>query len=249
MEINKRNSETFLEIYNDFDNYLRRVLEKPDGYRHYNLIDDLIKNNKSFKKYERDLKAFGNLRNAIVHNPEQKNADPIAEPHEYVIKKYLYIVNLVKNPPTAYGSVAIKVDKLYTTTLEASAVAVMKEMTKHTYTHVPVIDNNSVIGVFSESTLLNYFADKGEVLLEKDVRIEEFIDYIPFDKHKSEYFDFISKKTLLTEVEAMFQGELEENRRLGVIFITEDGKPSQKILGIITAWDMAGYIENEVYNE
>jgi hypothetical protein len=83
------------------------------------------------------------------------------------------------------------------------------------------------------------------MLLEKDVRIKEFIEYIPFDKHKSEYFDFISKKTLLTEVEELFQGELEENRRLGIIFITEDGKPSQKILGIITAWDMAGYIEKE----
>jgi CBS domain-containing protein len=245
MDVNKRNSEAFLEIYNDFDNYLRKILDKPDGYRHFNLIDDFIKNNKSFKKYERDLKAFGNLRNAIVHNPEQKKADPIAEPHEYIVKKYIDIVNLVKNPPTAYASVAIKVEKLYTTTLEASAVKVMKEMTKHTYTHVPVIDNNAVIGVFSESTLLNYFADKGAVLLEKDVRIKEFIEYIPFDKHKSEYFDFISKRTLLTEVEEMFQGELEENRRLGVIFITEDGNPSQKILGIITAWDIAGYIEKE----
>lgn len=245
MDVNRKNSEAFLEIYNDFDNYLRKILGKPDGYRHFNLIDDFIKNNKSFKKYERDLKAFGNLRNAIVHNPEQKKADPIAQPHEYIVKKYIDIVNLVKNPPTAYASVAIKVEKLYTTTLEASALKVMKEMTRHTYTHVPVIDNNSVIGVFSESTLLNYFADKGAVLLEKDVRIKEFIDYIPFHKHKSEYFDFISKKTLLTEVEEMFQGELKEHRRLGVIFITEDGKPSQKILGIITAWDMAGYIEKE----
>lgn len=243
MEISKRNSDRFLDIYNDFDDFLRRRLNKPNGYRHYNLIEDFIKANKSFKRYERDLKAFGDLRNAIVHNPEEKNAAPIAEPHEYIINKYSEIVDLVKNPPTAYDTVAVKLNELYTTNLESSAVEVMKEMAKETYTHVPVIENNSVIGVFSESTLLNYFADKGDVLLERDVRIREFSEYIPFDKHRSEYFRFIHKNTLLTEVEELFQGELKQNRRLGVVFITENGSSSQKILGLITAWDMAGYID------
>ncbi|MBK5241936.1 CBS domain-containing protein [Clostridium sp.] len=243
MEINKLNSDRFIEIYNEIDDYMRRYLDKPNGYRHYLLIEDLAKANKSFKKYEKDLKAFGDLRNAIVHNPELKNADPIAEPHKYIIDKYEEIVNNVKNPPTAYDSVAVKVHQLYNTTLETSAIEVMKEMAKNTYTHVPVIDNNTVIGIFSESTLLNYIANKGDVLLESDVKISEFIEYLPFDKHKSEYFDFVSKYALLTEVEELFQEELKENRRLGVVFITENGRSNQKILGIITAWDMAGHIE------
>lgn len=100
-----------------------------------------------------------------------------------------------------------------------------------------------VIGIFSENTLLNYIANKGDVLLEKDAKIREFIEYLPFDKHNSEYFDFVSKNASLIEVEELFQEELKEHRRLGVVFITENGRSNQKILGIITAWDMAGYIE------
>lgn len=242
MEINKRNSDRFIEIYNEVDDYMRRYLHKPNGYRHYNLIEDIAKVNKSFKKYERDLKSYGDLRNAIVHNPELKNADPIAEPHEYIIDRYKEIVNNVINPPSAYDTVAVKVNQLYNTTLESSAVEVMQEMAKKTYTHVPVIDNNTVIGIFSESTLLNYIANKGDVLLEKDVKIREFIEYLPFDKHKSEYFGFVSKNASLIEVEELFQLDLKENRRLGVVFITENGRSNQKILGIITAWDMAGYL-------
>ena len=242
MEINKRNSDRFIEIYNEIDEFMRKNLNKPNGYRHYNLIEDLAKVNKIFKRNERDLKAFGDLRNAIVHNPELKNADPIAEPHDYIIDRYQEIVNNVINPPSAYDRIAVKVSELYNTTLETSAIEVMKEMAKKTYTHVPVIENNVLIGIFSENTLLNYIANKGDVLLERDAKIKEFIDYLPIDKHNSEYFIFVSKNASVMDVEELFQAELKEHRRLGVVFITENGNPNQKILGIITAWDMAGYI-------
>lgn len=130
MEINKRNSDRFIEIYNEIDDFMRRYLEKPNGYKHYMLIEDLAKVNKSFKKYERDLKSYGDLRNAIVHNPNLKNANPIAEPHEYIIERYKEIVDDVINPPLAYDKVAVRVNQLYNTTLEASAIEVMKEMSR-----------------------------------------------------------------------------------------------------------------------
>ena len=41
----------------------------------------------------------------------------------------------------------------------------------------------------------------------------------------------------------MFEEELRDNKRLSVIFITEAGKTTEKILGMITAWDIAGYKE------
>lgn len=41
----------------------------------------------------------------------------------------------------------------------------------------------------------------------------------------------------------MFQKQLQNKKRLSVVFITETGEASEKILGLITAWDVAGYKE------
>lgn len=86
-------------------------------------------------------------------------------------------------------------------------------------------------------------ATKEDILIEKDAKIEEFADFIPIEKHGSEFFKFVPRNTLLIDVEEMFQEELHNKKRLSVIFITESGKPTEKILGLITAWDVAGYRE------
>ena len=39
----------------------------------------------------------------------------------------------------------------------------------------------------------------------------------------------------------MFQNGLKDQKRISVVFITETGKSSEKILGLVTAWDIAGY--------
>lgn len=237
----QRNSERFIEIYNILDNYMRMTLEKPYGYQHFNLIEEMSLRDKVFNRQKDILKRYGSLRNAIVHKPNAKLANPIAEPHDNIVRDYEKIVDYVLNPPTAMDSVAIKTDKIYTTSLEDCVIKVMKDMSANTYTHVPVMEGNKLVGIFSENTIFNYITDNEDVILEKDMKIKDFMEYLPIDKHKSEFFEFVSRKATLVEVEERFKEELKENRRLAVVFITENGKPNEKIHGIITAWDIAGY--------
>ena len=42
----------------------------------------------------------------------------------------------------------------------------------------------------------------------------------------------------------MFQNGLKGKKRISVIFITQNGNENEKLLGLITAWDLAGYISN-----
>lgn len=235
------NSVEFLEIYNDLDKYMRRMLNVDDFVGHTELTKRMGLKNKIFKRYKDDLSDFAMLRNAIVHNPDKKYAEPIAEPHDYILNKYKEISNRVKNPPIALNVIAIKSEYIYTTNMNAVALDVMKEMNKNTYTHVPVVENERIIGVFSENSVFSYMVKKEDVLIEKDVKIKEFADFIPLEKHESEFFKFVPKNKLVIDIEEMFQKELDNRKRLSVVFITESGKPTEKILGLITAWDVAGY--------
>ncbi len=237
------NSNKFLTIYNELDKFMRNELEVDDGVGHTNLIKKMTIKNKIFLRYKDDLISFAKLRNVIVHNPDKEFAEPIAEPHDYIVRRYEDIRNKIKNPPIALEKIAIKAEYIFTTSMESIALDVMKEMNKNTYTHVPVIGNGKVIGVFSENTVFSYMVKKEDVLIEKDVKIKEFADFIPIEKHESEFFEFVPKNILVIDIEEMFQKELVNRKRLSVVFLTESGKPSEKILGLITAWDVAGYKE------
>ena len=82
-----------------------------------------------------------------------------------------------------------------------------------------------------------------DCLLAKDAKIRDFSDFIPIDRHESESFAFVSRDTLVIDIEDMFAKELRQEKRLAVVFITDNGDPNEKLLGLVTAWDIAGYRE------
>ena len=136
--------------------------------------------------------------------------------------------------------IAIPREVVYTTTLDDSAWKVMQTMNDKVYTHVPVMDGDKMIGVFSENTILSYLVHNKDSIIMQDARISEFKDFVPLDKHPSEYFEFVGRNALLIEVEEIFRRGLISKRRIAVVFITENGNPDEKLLGLITAWDIAG---------
>ena len=232
-------SEKFLQIYNELDDYMRKQLKAEQYVDHGMLLKQMADKNRIFSEYYRDLKTFADMRNLLVHNPYKASADPILIPHEYIVNKYEDIKNQVLHPKKAI-SIAIPVRLIYTTTLEDNALGVMQTMNDKVYTHVPVIENNEMVGVFSENTILSYLSHHKEALILKDMRIKEFVEFIPLEKHLSESFEFVGRNALLIEVEELFRKGLVNRKRIGMVFITNSGKKDEELLGILTSWDIAG---------
>lgn len=138
--------------------------------------------------------------------------------------------------------IAVRREFIYTTSLDANAIDVMAEMNEKTYTHVPVMEKDTMIGVFSENTVLAYLVHHKDAIIMKDTKVSEFKEFIGLDSHKSEYFEFVPRNALLVEIETLFQEGLRERKRIAVVYITENGKRDEKLLGMITAWDVAGKI-------
>jgi len=245
MKNNKTNYDDFITIYNELDAFMRKELNYDDYERvwHSDLIRQMAQKNKVFKLYMEELLAFARLRNAIVHNPNKRDAQPIADPHDYVVEKYKQILDKVLRPAIALDTIAVRSENIYTASLNDKALDVMATMNKYTYTHVPIIEDGKLVGVFSENTVFSYIVNTGDVLLEKDAKIREFSEFIPIDKHVSESFAFVPRDTLVIDIEEMFADELKDGKRLAVVFMTNNGDLNEKILGLITAWDVAGYRE------
>jgi CBS domain-containing protein len=204
------------------------------------VVDRLSESNKIIRNYKEDLKLYGRLRNAIIHNPFAAKIETIAEPHPEIVKKYAWLRDEIMNPPTAL-SAAIGAKRIYSTSIEANAREVMEVMEKRLFSYVPVLDvQGRMVGIFSENTVFLYLIRNEICAIDGKTKIGEFGEFIPMNQHVNEHFQFVGRNTTLTHVKDLFEKGLVERKRLGAVYVTENGNPDESLLGMITAWDIAG---------
>jgi len=237
--MNKKLSDQFQDIYNQLDNYMRMKLKVDQNVPHSYLIKEASVKDLVIRSMRDDLLQFSQLRNAIVHNPNRVNAHPIAEPHEYIVKKYQNVLNQVLSPAKA-NTIIVPKEKIYSTSKNKMANEIIKIMNEKFYTHVPVLEDNRLIGVFSENVIFSFLVKYEIVGIDKNLLIDEFKEFIPLDAHLGEFFKFAPIDSLLIDVKKIFETELNDNKRLGAVFFTANGKETEKLLGMVTAWDLAG---------
>ncbi len=230
--------EELIGLYNEIDHFLRQQYKQDKYADHSFLIQELASSNPTIARYQQILRAVAQIRNSIIHNPVPRIAQPIVNPHPNLVASYRTIRDALLNPATSL-SIAVPAPKIYTSTLEANLFEVMQAMHKNTFTHVPIITENKMIGVFSENVLLSYLVDAGEAVITNDMKMGDLKKYLPLSAQRGESFEFLSRKSSLGEVYKIFNEAIKIKKRIGMVFITEHGKTDEKLLGIITAWDLA----------
>ena len=116
-------------------------------------------------------------------------------------------------------------------------------MAEQTLTNVPVYRDKEILGILSDNSYLKWlstgFADDGFILSETNVGdIAQFLDKLKDDHSDNEYM-FIKPSTDVFTIQDMFNSALERGKRLSAIFVTNTGKETESLLGIITAWDFS----------
>ncbi len=230
--------EELVGIYNEIDAHLRRSLKQPATTPHKFLITQASRTNAVVARSSEELKIFADLRNMIIHNPYRARIQPFLSPSYRAIERYQAIKQAILNPPSAM-TIAVPASKIYTAKLETSLNRVLRDMNQHIFTHVPIIKDNQMIGIFSENVLLSYLADNPDTIILKDMTITDFAAYTPLKAHRGEHFEFLARHASLAEVYEIFNQAIKVKKRVGMVFVTEHGKNTEKPLGIITAWDLA----------
>jgi len=227
-------TEKFLQLYKELEYEGRRVYF-PSAKENESIIGRLLCV-PQLKAYKDDLDYCRVVRNFLTHNPKVGGVYPIV-PSQEMINLLRHCVNVIVNPPLAIDY-AIPIKKMFTVKIDSCIMETVKIMNKFTYTHVPVYDEEKLIGVFSENTVYSYMCCKNDIHISENTTLREFIDYLPIDKHINEYFSFIPKKMLLHEAEELFKHNFENNKLLAAVYITENGRSNEPILGMLTHWDI-----------
>jgi CBS domain-containing protein len=199
----------------------------------------LAATNPLFERAQHELQTFAKLRNAIVHT-HLPNAAPIATPNEAAVAEYEKMVAGLLYPPPAL-SVAIALDNIFTTGWDERVRDVVAVMNEHVYTHAPILRDGAVVGVFSENTLFSSLAAHAPLEITDETRFEELREFLALDRHASEFFVFVPETATLADLLICFRKNFAEKKRLAAVFITENGRDTGRLRGLVTAWDIAGH--------
>ena len=231
------NSEKFLETYNNLDQYLKKEIRADDYVSYANKV----KNSKNtvVNRFKDELLSFGTLRNAIVHNPKIDNK-AIAEPHDRTVERFNEIYEIINNPKKV---IPIFQFDVLGANKDDYINDILKQMKQKSFSQFPVLDSNeAIIELINNNTISRWLAseiDENGTIIIDGVTVEKLIPEIEFKRN----YKFISRDTSIYKAYDLFLNHIsKEERNLDVLFITHNGKETEKLLGLITISDLAPLI-------
>jgi predicted transcriptional regulator len=189
-----------------------------------------------FRTIKSELTYCREVRNFLQHNPKIDSGFAV-EPSLKMVELLTRLIEKLKNPLKS-GEIAIPMQDVYWKKMDDLVLPTMHDMKKNTYTHVPILEDGRVIGVFSDNTLFAYILEDGIIGIDATTKFHDIKKHLEIKDRPSEIFKFAKFNTMVSEIEDIFEIAFRKNERIGMIFLTEKGSENEKLRGIITPWDL-----------
>ena len=230
MEI--RNSDRFITSYNRLDRLMKNIIGTQEHMAFFRLIDLAQKKNAIVRKYEADLREFGDLRNALVHHRTSVEY-AIAEPHDEVVLKMEEIEAALEKPITVEQMFRTNVTAFQGTDSLSYALKVIKDKK---YNQFPVYNGKEFKGLITPVGITMWMASM--VDSESFSRKKAVLSEILAHEGNRENHQFIKCNESVYEALEIFKANITRGRRLEALLITENGRRDEKLIGIVTPMSM-----------
>ena len=222
----------FRELCNKFEDLVRIKYKVKDDEGAFNKLSM----QKEYKKFEKDINLIRKIRNLLSHGECKVEGKTAIEINENIIEKLKEIISLLENPPLVTSRY---ITEMFVVDLEEKLEKLIKVMNEKKISHVPVLDKDKkLVGVFSENTIFSKLSEDEIIEIGKEYKVKDYEKYIKLENHSSEYFDFIKRNEELASAQNLFNKSIKKDKKLVMLFVTENGKKNEKILGILTPWDL-----------
>jgi len=232
------NAEVYIEKYKKLEATARKFYDFPEDEP----VSHFLRGRSEFRQIYADIKYCSEVRNFLQHKEKVDRSFTI-EPSDSMM---IFIDNLIKRIQKRTHSIdiAIKFKDIYWRSLTDNIKEAMLVMRSRVYTHVPILNNQQVIGVFDENAVFNYLADSGIIDIDDSLTFCDLRDYLSMEKRDMETFIFKKSSLYVDELRSEFEKAFQKGIRIGVAFLTPSGKASEPLQAMITPWDILGRCED-----
>lgn len=236
MALPMRNSDAFLTIFSAIESWLRQQAGADRSASFSQLVDRASVKNHAVARYCNDLKEFADLRNAIVH--ERSDGHIIAEPNDGAVADFKRVRAALLNPPTVIPKFQKAVQSRTTTDSVGDAVTVMRD---GSFSQLPILSNRKVVALLTAETVVRWLASEisNKLVSPWETKIDQVLPHTEDQDH----YCLLPRKATLLDALAKFEDFAAQGKDLDAILISQDGKPEQQQLGILTLYDLPSILE------
>ncbi len=228
------NAELFIEKYKKLEEVVRSTyhLQNSDSISYY-----LTKQTK-YQKYKEDIRYCQEVRNLLSHKMKVSNRYPV-EPSQEMIVFIDNLIESIKNRKRC-RDVQVGIEKVYWQKITGNVRETMAKMRKEMFSIVPILENGIVTGVFDENSVFNYLSDEEIIEINDGLTFDSIKKYLSLSGREMEKFIFFRQSGYVEDLENEFESSYRAGKRIGIVFLTQNGKSDEKLLGILTPWDILG---------
>ena len=224
--------DMFMDACRDFEASVKLQYKLEDSASCYMYVAGLSK----FATYRDELHVIRTLRNMLAHNNMKIDGEEIIQFSPLLLSTLKKITNAISKPILVKDCM---VKNMCSATFNDKVLYLIKDMKEKGISHIPVFDeNNHLLGVFSQSTLFTYTSEEGIHKLNENDTLSMYAKYLPIDQHDNESFGFIGCEEDIEKAKSLFKRTKANKKKVVMLFVSKDGLPSQRILGILTPWDV-----------
>ena len=195
------NSQLFIEKYKE----LEAIVRKSYGLPEQDSISYFLKKQDKFNRYYDDISFCQEVRNFMQHK-KKINSRFAIEPNDAMLAFIEQLITRVASRPQC-KDICIKFKDIEWRSPSDSVKASIKTMREKVYTHIPIIDNGVLIGVFDENSLFNYVAENEIVDVDDKLTFNDIMQYLSVKDREMEEFLFVKATMYVEDLEKVLNGE------------------------------------------
>ena len=224
-------SSRYLDAFNAIEKWLRTQVNSPDRMDFPELVNTVSDSNYSVRRHNPLLKDLNRFRNYVVH--QYRRLKPLAVPTAEAVEQIIAIRNELLSPPSLVSLAAKPVEQCCPTDpLDCS----VKKMHDGVFSQLPVYDGQKCLGLLTAETIARWLANHlgdGAGLVEEKPIADVMKHQEDHDNHT-----FLARTATVADGLAAFDDFLCRGKRLEAILITQSGRSSEALIGIVTVHDI-----------
>lgn len=189
-----------------------------------------------FRGIREELDYIRDVRNLLSHRPKISD-DYVVEPSQGMIDLLNKVIEKVERPAIA-ENIMVKMDQVICANKGDFVMPALRKMYDRGLSYIPILNEGCVAGVFSESAYIQCMLS-GEHKIDDGTMFYEIESDLALESNKAVTFCFVNRQMPIDELGDLFEESGQNDQKIGMLFVTEHGKDTEKLLGIITAWDLA----------
>lgn len=230
--IKMNRAERFIVAFNKIEKYFDREIDDTRYVPFFRAVLRLKKTNAIVNKYHNDLMEYSELRNAIVHERTEMNYT-IADPHIEVVESIEKIAEELTAPKLVIPIFQRELKVIQEDLSIKDLLALVRETN---YTQFPVYKGEKFRGLITDKRIFEWLVH--ELNGDFEVVLKTPVSELIAGRQGEIYYRFIPRSMNIYEAEEIFLETFKKHDGVDALLITENGKPHEVLLGIMTPRDL-----------